>query len=218
MRFSEIVNEYQITPDPAWVDIPDSNGSNPMGIISVAGAKGTIKVLPFHGGVDFWVERESDDIAYAQIVSRGDYTMLKYAFVIPEFEGKGVMSELVHWIIRDRKVPLINDTQMSKSGEFFWKKLMMGFDSAVIDVKTGERFDLNQIGIDVMAPEKDNFNPDIYNPSDDTGQRFFYLLEAPQYFVHIIEGVAHRYSCSSDRHIYNKRSPGCIRYFHDGDI
>lgn len=207
-----MICEFQSVQDVEWFFIPPSNDSTPVG--HVRNAEWIIKV--WQNGNDlacFWLEYRGENIAYVEIQIIGDYHSLHTAFILPEYQNKGLMSELVHWIIRDQGVALINDTQMTRAGLALWKSLMSRMDASIVDISTGKKYDIEHPD----RPEGDSASNKAYNHEDGTGQRLFYLIEAPEYFSHIVEGVEHRYSCDIDRHRYGLFSI-LPPYFRVGDV
>lgn len=209
-----MICEFQNSPPLTWDEIPTSEGSTPVGHIRTF--QWTIKACDnYHNGKDeayFWLDYKGRDIAYVELVLIGEYHALHTAFILPEYQNKGLMSELVHWIIRDQGVALINDTQMTRAGLALWKSLMSRMDTSIIDISTGKKYGLDHPD----TPEGDNAAPKAYNPLDGSGQRLFYLIEAPEMFHRIIEGVEYNFGCDIERHRYGKHSM-LPPYFGDGD-
>lgn len=210
------LGEFQSIGETPWGDIPDSTGSIRIGRIVAADVEGIIKGDREGDTVYFWLERQGVDIAFAQIGNKGGHAALLYAFVLPEFQRRGVMSELMHWIIRNNSQPLINDTQLSPNGLKLWKGLMKSLSPSIIDISTGKKYNIHDPH--VPKPEDDSAQPDAYDPVTGIGQRYFYLVEAPEYFKHLVEGVEYTFHCDINRHQYHERSRHHFpRYFHDGD-
>lgn len=213
MRYADLINEYQLVGTKPWEEVPPSTGSHPAG--HIFNSEWVIKVFHDTEGASFWIEHKGNDVAFAEIKTVSDYVALHHAFVLPEYQGKGIMSELCHWIIRDKGQALINDTQMSTEGVKLWNGLMRSMGARIIDISNGKSFDLDDPK--APRPESDSAQPDFYDASSGKGQRYFYIIEAPEYFKHIVEGVEHHYSCNIKRHAYSERPKMLPRYYCDGD-
>lgn len=204
-----MICEFQNVNDTPWTFVPSSEGSTPVG--HIRNFEWTIKV--WQNGKNlacFWLEHQSRDIAYVEIEMVNEYHCLKTAFILPEYQNKGLVSEIVHWIIRDQGVALINDTQMTRAGLALWKSLMSHMNASIIDIVTGKKYDLDHPD----KPEGDSASNIAYNGTE--GQRLFYLIEAPEMFHRIIEGVEYNFGCDIRRHRYG-RFTTMPTYFQDGD-
>lgn len=191
-----------INNNPNDFSIPSSEGMEPVG--NVRSFQWVIK--RWQNGIDkarFWLTYDGRDVAYVELNVIEQYYALKTAFAIPEFQNKGLVSELVHWIIKDQSGSVINNTVMSQHDLELWRSLMTRMDANIINIMTGEEFPLDHCD----------------KPEDDTGedQEMFYMIKPPEYFYHVRDGVRHHYGCNIARHKY-RHTALLPAYFRDGEV
>lgn len=223
-----IVNEYQSIPTPDWASIPPRpKDATPVGQVQCK--LGMVKLFasntddadyPNTPSLMFWGELSDTDVAVIMITTLNEHTILRHAYVLPDFARNSIMSEMINWVIRTKHTPLINDAQNSPDGEVLLQYLCGKFTTSIVYLPTGEKFPISDIGQaktrngqTVIDPKLDNTAPLAYDPQTHAGQKFFFLWEATGNVTNIIEGVSYTYGFSQQRHVSQSGYP--IRYFYD---
>jgi hypothetical protein len=123
------------------------------------------------------------------------------AFVDPNFQKRGILSELMLFIKKTSNLEILSDTHMTKAGIALWNSLVKSpfFTAKIMDIKNNISFDFSDIGSELpdgtiaIDPKDDNQAYDYYNPVTGRGQRFFYLLESPESFTYMVEGQQYKH-------------------------
>ena len=146
------------------------------------------------------------------------------AVMKPEFQKRGILSELMLFVKQRTGFEIISDTVMSDAGIALWRSLEKSgkFSMKIVDAKYSVKYDFSEIGIPaedgtpVLDPKDDTLSPELYNSITDTGQRFFYILESDKQFHMMIEGKSYHYG-----YLDNSRDPDSLLspsgYFERGD-
>ena len=229
MRYREIVDEYQMIPDPGFT-MPDFSNGQQVGTINTGAGPMTI-----------WKRVADDQIGYAAIdrkvglskpasylgflVGRG-LIVAKNALTDPAYQQKGISSELFLFVNQVEGHTILSDTQLTVGGEALWNSLIRSgkYSAKILYVPTSELFDLSDIGQataqdgqTIQSPKNDSSASDVFDPATKIGQRFFYLLENHRKEMVVEEhGRTFRFSVDPSKH----RTMGDIlqppRYFADG--
>ena len=205
-------HEGQVSCAAGVVDVYYSDVENEEGFAHVVGVWGCLRV-------DTWTKTEKP-IAFISLAQIPRHVVFHQAFVLPEFQGQGVLSEMVNHIVRVKNISVINDAQVSKDGEKVMQYLNRKYKTSILYLPTGETFSVNDVGsavttdgVAVASPEKDCLSQWFYSEQNPFGQRFFYLWESIGNFTNIIEGVTYTYGCNSAYHRSRYSIPP--RYFYD---
>ena len=210
------------------IPIPPSEDANHVGN---AGYKdGSLWIYSKTDGdqIGYWgrIANTDIDVAFVGLVRAGDVFYAKQVVIHPDHARKGIISEMILFIIKHEKKPLMNDTDLTPNGKDLWMSLVNSgkFDVSVVYLPTQQKFTLDQIGsrasdgAPVIRPEDDNFQDGFYDSSTGEGQRYFYLLESTRATIDLIEEGA-KYSRKYD---FQRAAPAewftAYRYFGNDDI
>ena len=147
------------------------------------------------------------------------------AYVEPQYQKQGILSELMLFVKKHTHLPILSDTHLTQSGKNLWHSLAKSpfFDLKIIDLKTQTVFDISDVGKILpngdlaLDPKDDNTSDSYYDLSTDQGQRFFYILESPQQFDIIEENQQYRFGYRLDQAMaHSILSP--MGYFKVGDL
>jgi hypothetical protein len=233
MRYQEIIDEYQMVPDPGFT-MPDFTSGQQVGTINTGA-----------GPLQVWKRVDQDQIGYAAVDPKADpatrlvnpasylgflvgqgLIVAKNALTDTAYQRKGISSELFLFVNQVEGHKILSDTQLTTGGEALWNSLIQSqkFNPKILYVPTSELFDLSDIGQAkasdgemVQSPRTDSADQNVFNKSTGKGQRFFYLLEnAQKVFVVEEHGRTFRFSVDASKH----RTFGSIlqppRYFTNG--
>jgi len=147
------------------------------------------------------------------------------AYVEPQYQKQGILSELMLFVKKHTQLPILSDTHLTQSGKNLWHSLAKSpfFDLKIIDLKTQTVFDVSDVGQILpngdlaLDPKDDNTSDSYYDLSTDQGQRFFYILESPQQFDIIEENQRYQFGYRLDQAMaHSILSP--MGYFKAGDL
>lgn len=179
MRYKEII-EYNIIPDS---DFNFDNISPESDIVlgTIPYQKNNIKTLNIYKAEDdksltFFIGHDVNNlVGYLGLVKRGNdyYTALKAYTSEPK---QGLISTLIIWVLDNWNAKIISDTQLTRSGEKLWKKLISQYGDRIkiINTETGDEFSITDTN--AIHPSKDNGMGEL-SDKNPNGQRWFYLME-----------------------------------------
>ena len=129
------------------------------------------------------------------------------AFIDPDFQKRGILSELMLFVKKKFNPEIISDTHLTVAGIALWNSLVASafFNAKIADIKLSLSFDFSDIGITLsdgatlIDPKDDNKSYDFYDENTGKGQRFFYLLESPETFTYMVEGKKYSHGYVSGR-------------------
>jgi len=168
----------------------------------------------------------SDPIGFLGFEKVGDKMLCaRNAAVKPNFQKRGILSELMLFVKKTTGFEIISDTIMSDAGIALWKSLSRSpfFSMKIVDVKNNIKFDFSDIGSELpdgdiaIDPKDDNKNEKFYEVGNPNGQRFFYILESADKFNMMVETTSYAYG-----YLMRSREPhGLLSphgYFETGDL
>ena len=235
MRLYEILkslDEYQLVPNQTF-GIPSAEQAKWVGQIRPRGN------LPFIVDV-YYLKDATHEIYFAVNRKIGPKNPMGYcgfksaagpilyavnAYMDPQYQRQGILSELMLFVKKYTNVPILSDTHLTQSGKNLWHSLANSpfFDLKIIDLKTQTVFDISDVGQTLpngdvaLDPKDDNTSDEYYDSSTDQGQRFFYILESPQQFDIIEEGQQYQFGYRLNQSIaHSILSP--MGYFKSGDL
>ena len=149
----------------------------------------------------------------------------KLAYINPEYQRRGILSETMLFVKKTTNKSILSDTHMSYAGEALWKSLEKStfLDVKIVDLKTNVTFDKTDVGellpdeTPAQLPEDDNQSNDYYNRSTRIGQRFFYMIESSNKFTFTENGRDYDYGYIIESN-KNKSFFGPYGYYKSGDL
>jgi len=210
--------EFQLILDQPQLTIPSATNARRIGQIQPRSVKFIIDVWYQKDEVHeiyFAVNRAvgpGSPVGYCGfLLAPGPVLYAVNAAVDPQYQKQGILSELMLFVKKYTKLPILSDTHLSPAGQQLWKSLIRSpfFTAKIIDLKTQIIFDFADIGSQLpdgttaIDPEFDDADADFYDPATDTGQRFFYLLESPDKFQYVAEGREVSFGYRLSRHLPN---------------
>lgn len=226
-KWINAINEYQQIPPLDWNGVPP-RPDHAVFQGRISAACGTLDLYAAevesneHGEVlGVWACFKEEAIAFVA-VALGQHSVLHQAIVHPDHQRQGILSEIVNFLVHTKNTPLISDTRLTAAGEALVASLNNKMKASIFYIPTGEKFPLKSAGNattsdghKVIDPADDFLHPEMFDPSTQQGQRFFYLWESPQSFTNIVEGVTYNYGFSKPHHTRATSQPS--RYFYEDD-
>ncbi len=193
MKYQEI-KEYQKTIQRP-VPIPDFTNGQQVGTIQTGvGPLEVWKMIDEHMGyaaVDSKIGAQSPLSFLAFEVFSPAVLIARNATTLPAYQKKGISSELFLFVNKADGYKILSDTLLTDSGESLWAALIASskFSTKIAYLPTSETFVLSAVGIGktrdghiIKSPKDDNLDHNFYDSKTKQGQRFFYLIEAPDKF------------------------------------
>lgn len=221
------IAEMQLAP-PQDIAIPNSDQSENIGSIGFSDGQIIISHWENNNWHYYWakIRNTEKNIAFVGIQeASGGISFWRYATILPEFSRKGIVSEMMQFIINDIGTMLLNDTVMTQAGVDLLFSLIRSnkFKTSIAYLPTAELFTLADVGKStkdgsiIIPPERDSVDSDSYDPTTGAGQRFFYMLETLKSVPLVVEGIEYNRGYVHSRH----KPPslyGNYRYFNTGDV
>lgn len=174
MRYKDI-KEYKKISDIGLNKLPDIDKLHILPSSGFSSNLGNhhVYALDTSSEIFFGVEYTGKIVA-GLILSKSinpDYLMATEAYSI--HPKKEIMTNLVAWL-KYNKFSFLSDTQLTDSGEACWNKLVKGGMAKIINIETGEKYELHNSPVN---PIDDNISDTAFSKNNTAGQRWFYIVE-----------------------------------------